>query len=108
MTKLNLVVEDAPKITRNVPLKNADLYAEVVELFNSLPLGKAFVIDNEQLPAATVQTKIRKMITLKEGEHLRLTCIKKDGKITGIRLAKVVAPQPKPKSEPQGEEEGAE
>jgi hypothetical protein len=108
MGKLNIVVQDAPSITRNVPMKNLELFQEVAEAFNGLPLGKAFIVSNEDIASSTLEAKIRKMVTLKEGEHMRISKLTgADGKITGVRLAKVTPPK-KRESDSEGTQEAAQ
>lgn len=99
MGKLNFVVEDASRITR---LKNEEEYKEIAAFYNTLELGKAFTVKNEDVPSLSLLNNIRKFVVDKPGEHLRLTKLErtgteadgdKNGKIiiTGIKLSKVIA-----------------
>jgi len=104
MGKLQLVVETVPVVSRQREIKNADLYPEIAEAFDSLEMNQCFTIGKDTISLSTLETKIRDMVKLKEGERLKISKITgDDGKINALRLSKVAAPQPKAPAEPQGE-----
>jgi len=97
MGKLNLVVEDAPvKVT-----KNEDSYKEVAEAFNALPIGKAVKVANSEVSSLSLIGNIKKYITLKEGEDIRISRLYEDAsdakKLSGVRLIKTIYKARKPK-----------
>lgn len=90
MEKIEFVIEDVPVVSRTKSeSKTKEIIEQVLEVYNSLPINKSFVLEKKFLSAQTLKNKLKELIKDTETERLTFNkVVNKDGETVGTRINK--------------------
>lgn len=96
---MGILIKKGTYVPQKRSSANDGNFKEVADAFAQIALGEFIEVSNDDVKSSSLEAGIRNFITLKEGEHVRISRVKElvDGKskVVALRLIKTTTPQPR-------------